>query len=131
MNYSFLKSRFRFFQITNNYNCRYLSIIWFCLHSVLRRGLRIMAVSVINSPMSYPYNSLKKPSTSGFAFCNFYKETPPPIEIRYNGYSTIFLKFNIHDYYIKAITKQQIVPQKIFSMIEESVSVSKGSCPAW
>lgn len=31
MNYSFLKSRFRFFQITNNYNCRYLSIIWFCL----------------------------------------------------------------------------------------------------
>lgn len=35
-----------------------------------------MAVSAPSSPISYPYNSSKKPSNPGFAFCTLYKVTP-------------------------------------------------------
>lgn len=35
-----------------------------------------MAVSAPGSPTSHPYNSSKKPSNPGFAFCTLYKVTP-------------------------------------------------------
>ena len=60
------------------YSCRRFETVFFsltCSHcqyyflNVLRTGLRIMLVWVT----SYPYNTLKKPSTSGFAFANVTK----------------------------------------------------------
>lgn len=71
------------------------------LHGILRR-LGIMAISVTKSPTNCPCNSLKKPLTSDFAFCKFYKATPTGYkeEIKRIFYNP--LESNIHDCYIKA-----------------------------